>query len=348
MKRAIAFGAAAAALAAVLAVAASTLATARNTPKTASGRQVTAVGCQLGGLGQASHIQHVIYLQFDNTHYRSDQAGVASDLQQMPHLLNFLQSNGTLFTNDHTILISHTAGGILSSLTGLYPDRMGQTVSNSYDYFKADKSTAFTSSFKYWTNPVDPVNDTLPNMITDGQKTTPAPWVPFTRAGCDVGGVGTANIELENASTAATGDLTQVFGNGSPEWNEGVADPQQAQTDFVGIAIHCSQSPTSVCAGNSHTKPDLLPDEPGGYTGFNALYGTKYVDPAITGGQACVKDTSGNPVTDPRGFCGFPGFDGMFAANTLGYVAAMQESGVPVTYGYISDAHDLHVPVLGT
>ena len=50
-----------------------------------------------------------------------------------------MKTNGTLFTNDHTILISHTAGGILSSLTGLYPDRQGQTVSNSYDYFKPDK-----------------------------------------------------------------------------------------------------------------------------------------------------------------------------------------------------------------
>src|SRR5690242_6536157 len=292
---------------AILALAASGLATARDSNRTAQ----SAVGCALGGSGQASHIQHVIYLQFDNTHYARDASNVASDLEQMPHLLDFLKTNGTLFTNDHTILISHTAGGILSSLTGLYPDRQGQTVSNSYDYFKADKTTAFTSSFKYWTNPVDPVNDTLPNMITDGQKTTPAPWVPFTRAGCDVGGVGTANIELENNSTAATGDMTQVFGQGSPEWNEAVADPQQAQTDFVGIAVHCSQSPTSVCAGNAHAKPDLLPDEPGGYGGFNALYGSKYVDPAITNGHACVDDTSGDAVTDPRGFCGFPGFDGM-------------------------------------
>jgi len=115
-------------------------------------------------------------------------------------------------------------------------------------------------------------------MITDTGKNTPAPWVPFTRAGCDVGGVGTANIELENNSTAATGDITQVFGQNSPEWNETVANPQQGQTDFVGIAIHCSQSPSSTCAGNSAAKPDLLPDEPmpdgsagGGYTGFDAL-----------------------------------------------------------------------------
>ena len=69
--RATRFGLAAAALAAVLAIVAASLATARNTPKTASGRQVAAAGCQLGGTGQASHIQHVIYLQFDNTHYRS-------------------------------------------------------------------------------------------------------------------------------------------------------------------------------------------------------------------------------------------------------------------------------------
>jgi hypothetical protein len=58
-----------------------------------------------------------------------------------------------------------------------------------------------------------------------------------------------------------------------------------------------------------------------------------------------VNDTNGDPITDPLGFCGFPGFDGMLAKNTLGYVAAMQENGVPVTYGYISDAHDLHVPI---
>ena len=89
--------------------------------------------CRLGnGDGR---IKHVIYLQFDNTHFNRDRPNVASDLEQMPHLLNVLRGQGTLFTNDHTILISHTAGGILSSLTGLYPDRNGITVSNSYDYF---------------------------------------------------------------------------------------------------------------------------------------------------------------------------------------------------------------------
>ena len=77
-------------------------------------------------------IRHVIYIQFDNTHLRRDNRNVPSDLEQMPHLLNFMKQNGTLLANDHTVLISHTAGGILSSLTGVYPDRHGQTVSNGY------------------------------------------------------------------------------------------------------------------------------------------------------------------------------------------------------------------------
>src|SRR5579864_2845921 len=106
--------------------------------------------------GSDARVKHVIYLQFDNTHYNRDNPSVASDLEQMPHLFNFLTQNGTLFTNDHTILISHTAGGILSSLTGLYPDRQGQTVSNAYGFYPPSKVPTFTSSFKYWTDKVSP------------------------------------------------------------------------------------------------------------------------------------------------------------------------------------------------
>ena len=41
-------------------------------------------------------------------------------------------------------------------------------------------------------------SDPLPNLITNGQQNTPAPWVPFTRAGCDVGAFSLADTELEN------------------------------------------------------------------------------------------------------------------------------------------------------
>jgi hypothetical protein len=289
------------------------------------------------GCALAHGIRHVVYLQFDNTHFRRDNPGVPSDLEQMPHLLRFLEGNGTLFTNDHTILIAHTAGGILSSLTGLYPDRNGMTVSNSYVFFHGDGTTDFHgSSFQYWTSPVSASFDPKPNMITSGGKNTPAPWAVYTKAGCDVGGVGIANIELENAST----EVAQVYGASSPEAAE---SPAQKTTDFLGIAIHCAQTASSKCAGNGGARDDVLPDEPG-YDGFKALFGAKVVDPAITGGGACVKATDGTDVAGSTG-CGFPGFGGMAAKSSLGYVEQMQEAGVPVTYAYLSDAHDN--PTLG-
>jgi hypothetical protein len=309
------------------------------------------------GCGFANGIKHVIYLQFDNTHLFRDRPQFASDLEQMPHLLGFMRQQGTLNDNDHTILISHTAGGILSAFTGLYPDRNGQTVTNSYRYFKDDGTSASASAFKYWTDLVDsdgtPPADGLPNMVNadSGQpKTTPAPWVPYTRARCDFGAVASANVVLENTSTGPNGDMTKVFGQGSPEWNEalasnaapaGTAARALAQTDFVGFAVHCGRG-GGLCAGNPNAKPDALPDEPGGYAGFQGLFGAKAVNPAITGGQPVVKDTEGQPIADPFGQPGFPGFDGMLAKVSLGYVAQMQEAGVPVTYAYISDAHDNH------
>ena len=296
--------------------------------------------CQLGN--KDGQIKHVIYLQFDNTHYRRDRANVPSDLEQMPHLLNFLKGNGTLVTDDHTILISHTAGGIVASLTGLYPDRNGQTVTNSYDYFTPTGAPQFTSSFKYWTDTVDGTNETLPNMVGDGGQTAPAPWLTYTAAGCNVGGVSAANIELENNSTSPSGDMTRVFGKDSPEWNEAntPATKSLALTDFVGIAVHCAQG-AALC-NTPNAKPDDATVVPGSDNGYKALFGAKYVNPAINNGQGCVKATDGTNITDSAGNCGFPGFDGALAKNTLGEVAQMQENGVPVTFAYISDAHDNH------
>ncbi len=312
--------------------------------------------CQLNSAG--GQIKHVVSLIFDNVHFLRDNPNVPSDLEQMPNLKNFIESNGTLLTNDHTVLISHTGNGILTYLTGMYADRHGQPVANSYRYFRADGSTASSSTFKYWTDLTDDVNasptDPYPNMVNADSgipKITPAPWVPYTRAGCDYGAVALANVVLENTGTGPAGDMTKVFGAGSPEWNEAVASNaappgtaarQLAQTDFVGIGVHCEQGADSICAGNANAKTDQLPDEPGGYSGFKGLFGAKYVNPAITGGSAVVNNLSGAPITDQFGQAGFPGFDGLFASTTLSYVAQMQESGIPVTYGYISDAHDSH------
>lgn len=312
-------------------------------------------GCQLNSA--RGNIQHVIYLIFDNVHFLRDNPNVPSDLEQMPNLLNFIRSNGTLMTNNHTVLISHTGNGILTDLTGLYSDRHGQAVSNSYRYFKADGTTASSSTFKYWTDLVDDTNlpptDPQPNMVNGDSGSplnTPAPWVPYTRAGCDFGAVALANVVLENTGIGPNGDITKVFGQGSPEWLEaqasnsapsGTAARNLAQTDFVGIAIHCAAG-GGFCAGNPNSKPDLLLDEPGGYSGFSGLFGAKYVNLAITGGSAVVNNLDGQPITDQFGQAGFPGFDGLFATTTLSYIAQMQEAGIPVTFGYLSDAHDQH------
>jgi hypothetical protein len=285
-------------------------------------------------------IQHVIYVQFDNTHYLRDNANVPSDLEQMPHLLNFITSNGTLMANDHTVLISHTATGILTSLTGVYPDRMGQPVSNSFRYFKTDGTTRTGVSFAYWTAPLfDPAGsttDTTPTMINENGKIAPAPWVPFTRKGCDFGAVGVANTVLENTAI----DIPTVFGAGSPEAQEVTANPGQAFADFVGIGVHCAQG-SPVCSAANNGRPDLLPDEPGGYSGFNGLFGAKYVNPVIKP-SGPMTDLNGNVIQDANGHIGFPGFDGTEATVTLSWVAQMQEAGIPVTYAYISDAHDGH------
>src|SRR5436853_1021681 len=147
-------------------------------------------GCQLNSA--KGQIEHVIYIQFDNTHFTRDDPNVPSDLEQLPNLLDFIQENGVLLTNHHTPLISHTATDILTSLTGVYGDQMGVPVSNSFRYFNPDGTSNLGVSFAYWTDPIlDPTTssatDTTFNMLPASDKNAHAPWVPFTGGRCHVG-----------------------------------------------------------------------------------------------------------------------------------------------------------------
>src|SRR5436190_23865969 len=115
----------------------------------------------------------------------------------MPHLLNFIRNNGTLLTNDHTVLISHTATGILSTLTGVYPDRFGVPVSNSFRYFTPAGTSRTGVAFAYWTAPLyDPAGPPFPppaqtdlshEMFNENGDTAPAPSGPCTRGGRHLG-----------------------------------------------------------------------------------------------------------------------------------------------------------------
>ena len=296
------------------------------------------------GLNSArGEIKHVIYIQFDNVHFTRDNPNVPSDLEQMPNLLNFITNNGTLMTNHHTPLKSHTADDIITSLTGVYGARHGQPIANSFGWFTPPGSKffdGFAASFQYWTDIVNATTDPSFFMLTPDGKNAPAPWVPWTRAGCNVGAVSIANMELENVN----GDIKTVFANDPTVLAAALAEAStnfnKAVADFEGISVHCAAG-NSICSTANHGEPDVLPQEPGGYTGFSGLFGHKFVAPVISP-SGPVNDIDGNAVQDSHGNLGFPGFGGISAAQTLGYVAAMQEKGIPVTYAYISDAHDNH------
>jgi len=118
-----------------------------------------------------------------------------------------------------------------------------------------------------------------------------------------------------------------------------LSDAGQARTtaDFIGIAVHCAGF-SEMCASQNHGQPDLLPDEPGGYQGFNGLFGHKYIAP-IFSPRGQLTDLDGNVIANGADV-GFPGFNGMPATVFLSYIAAMQEHGIPVTYAYISAAHE--------
>jgi len=301
----------------------------------------TEQACRLG-----NGIQHVIALQFDNVHFTRDTPTVPSDLEQMPHLLKFLTGRGSFLTNHHDVL-SHTATNVLSAQTGLYADRHGVPQSNSFRYFNPDGTTSLGVSFGYWTDPLfDPTtstpSDTRFNMAYSATRpitspgrnvNTPAPWVPYTRAGCNVGAVAVGNTVLENTGI----DVATVFGANSSQAAEVKANPGQAYADIVGLAVHCAAGSATCSSGQA----DRLPDEPGGYAGHQALFGNAQIAPAISPAGP-VRSLSGQPISDGKGHVGFPGFDGVTPDNSLGYVADMQEHGIPVTSAYISDAHSDH------
>jgi hypothetical protein len=292
--------------------------------------QTASARCQLNSPG--GQVKRVVNIVFDNVHLRRDNPDVPSDLEQMPTVLNFIQNNGTISGNHHTPLISHTATDILTAQTGVYGDRMGIPVSNSYGFFRPDGSVGFNSSFLYWTALS---GDGKPQMLNELGKTAPAPWVPFTRAGCDVGGFSVANIEFESVPA----DVNTVFGATSPEGIEAnnAALRDKANADFLGIAIHCAQN--SPLCNNSHGKDDLLADEPGGYVAYKALFGNLHVQPVISP-SGPVKDLDGNVIQTAAGNPGFPNIFNPTATQSLGYAATMLEAGVQVVYLYIADAHD--------
>src|SRR5215469_15273388 len=335
------------------------------TAKRVAAAPAAAAGCLLNS--PRGKVSHVVTIIFDNTHFKRDplrdgSTPVPSDLEQMPHLLNFIKNNGVLLSNHHTPLIAHTSDDIITILTGVYPARHGvATAANSYlEFSGANGTTQSQSGFTYWT---DLSRDSTYNLISGPVDAShpngvnaPAPWVSFTRAGCDVGAAAAADMEIENTGA----DLSTVFGLGSPQ----TTDPN-AFANYEGVAVHCAANST-LCSAANGGFPDKLPWEPNvdgsaattdpatgtstAYEGYNALFGHKYVTQAFqtlglgnnvldTNGN--LKDINGNTiVNDFNGTvtAGFPSFS-LAPQYSLGYVADMLEAGIPVVYAYINTPH---------
>jgi hypothetical protein len=124
--------------------------------------------------------------------------------------------------------------------------------------------------------------------------------------------------------------------------------------DYLGAAVHCAAG-NPVCASAQGVKfgqstpsatavADKLPTEPGGYSGYQALFGARYVAPQLGAGKLnlthngyAVTNTAGNLV-DLSGqqingafltnHPGFPGFSPT-ASQSLAYIADMQEKRYP-------------------
>ena len=332
----------------------------------------------------AHGIKHVVQIGFDNVHFFRDNPNVPSDLEMLPNLRHFLEDNGTFLSNSHTPLIAHTGDDLLTTATGLYGDRHGDGIANDYQTYNADGTTDPATVFTYWNDAIDDTastpnagHDTNPNLVyspvppatanppVKPDTVAPAPWVPFTRAGCNVGEIATVNQELENPSP----DIPDAFGANSPEAQQLAADPDPYKdpetADYIGLAVHCAQG-SAFCADAEAVKygqttpsqtavADVLPDEPGGYHGYQALFGHKYIAPQLGGGTPNVThdgyqvtnaagnlvDLNGNQLNGAflTNYPGFPGYDNINASQSLAYAADMLESGVQVTNIYMADLH---------
>jgi hypothetical protein len=134
----------------------------------------------------------------------------------------------------------------------------------------------------------------------------------------------------------STSQAYQDFESNNPDTGE----------NYVGVAVHCPAG-DSFCSASNGGISDVLPDEPSGYTGYNELLGNYYIAPLIGGagtGGTTIDDFDGNPIGVEVGTNFVPGFhpnfNGLTPIISLAYAAQMQENGIPVTYTYISDAHD--------
>jgi len=264
-------------------------------------------------------------------------------------------SGGTILGNHHTPIISHTSVDFTSVYSGLYGDRNGVPIAaNSFGVYSNNGAGPINpnSAFSYWTDPLpNAPGDSAPVLVTGknaagAYQNPPAPWVPFTRAGCDVGAVAATGLVPENTST-----INSLYAPAAPA-------ASVTQANYVGVSVHCAihskvcgtapgDSNISASGSGVQVTDDKLPSQPvpypGGPDGYKALYGSVNVNPAINDLTGGTRGSTTVPLLRAGSTNnGFPGFDSETGNYTLGQLINMQKAGVPVTFGYLSGAHFCH------
>ena len=133
--------------------------------------------------------------------------------------------------------------------------------------------------------------------------------------------------------------MTKVFGSGSPEWLDAqaaaAAPPARRRATRHRPTTSASRSTVRPAAAsapsNPKARPDLLPDEPGGYNSFNGSVWSQVRGSGHHGWQcAPMKDLERQPdrATSSASPASLVSTD-CLRARTLSYIAQMQEAGYP-------------------
>ena len=295
----------AACLAALTVLAAAAIAAVANGPSSTAAAATT--GCHLG-----NGVKHVIEITFDNVHFNRDNPNVLSDLEQMPALRTSSPERHAALEQPYAAHRPHGRRQYHQLLRPLRRPAGPGAHEHLRDVWLHDGTVTPKSSFAYWTGTYG--LDSFPNQPYSANvpaagappSTPPAPWVPFTRAGCDVGDVSTANMVLENLEPRPAERLRRRTRRRWPQYNADTDTRSRTRRPTTTKASACTAPQGSAFCSTAQavkfgqTVPsstavtDVLPDEPGGYVGFQALFGHKYLQPQLVG----AANSGGNRVVN--------------------------------------------------
>jgi len=167
---------------------------------------------------------HVLIVGLDNYHW--------SDIQRaMPNLYGFIQKGAWTANTHHPSLPTRTAPGFASIASGQYPDRHGAILNS----FQAPAGTP-RAGFAYWEN--------LAKLQPPPFLSAP-PWIPFNKAGYDVGAVGFQGLVMENKAEAQ-GYLGKTLSD-------------EALDGYWGLALHKKDGTTAFGTAEIPALKEVVP-----------------------------------------------------------------------------------------